>query len=1170
MFTSLRVAFVLIAFCLSSSLAAQDFSNKGKDFWIGYGNHVRMFTGTPPEQMQLYITSDVSTQGQINIASIGFSRSFTVTANQITTITIPRAAALMDDGLYNHGIHVTADNSVVVYSFIFVNAISGATVCLPTATLGRDYYSVNYTQRSNDPGSYSYFFVIAADTGTTTVEITPSAPTKGGKAANVPFLVTLQQGQIYQVLGTITGLTGVDLTGSRIRSLNNGSGCKRIAVFCGSGKVTIGCPGSGTADNLYQQMYPTATWGKKYITVPSLTNPNNIYRIILSDPTANVTLNGAALSPTVFVNNFYYEFKSNTTNVIGSDKPILVAQYFPTQGCDGNSSPGDPEMIYLNPVEQTIASVTLNSMQPAGTNINTHFLNVVLKNDPAAINSFKVDGASYTSFTPVPGDPNFTYTQIRTTAGTHNITCDTGFNIIAYGFGNVESYGFSGGTNLKDLYQFVSIKNQYAEIDYPATCTDAPFNFSMTFPYMPAKVQWAFNGLYPDESFDAPVPDSTFTKNGKQLYLYKIPKTYKGPSAGVYPIKIIANNPTADGCTGIQEIDFDLQVYPKPQAGFTFSGTCLGDTTFFTDQSVTGANSAMRWSWDFGNGNTSAAKNPFNVYTTAGSYTASLWAITQAGCITDTLKKEVDINPLPATAFQLTGPYCNGQNIIVKDVSTISSGTIAKWNWTMGDGQTLTKTVADAFNYSYATGNYTISLTTQSDKGCSSKAPDQQIAVSPMPKAGFILPENCLSDPFSQFTDTSTIADGSQSSFQYLWNFGDANATPANNIATVKDPQHRYTATGYYNVSLRVTSNNGCVDSVKQVMTVNGTVPQSAFTVDNGNAVCSNKILTFTNNSTVDFGNIIRLEIYWDYGNDPTNKTIDDTPAVGKKYSHQYPVLYNPGSKNYLIQVVAYSGESCLSTSSQTFTLKAIPELQFAAIDPVCVNVAPFVISQATVVNGLPGNGVYVGKGVGKSGLFSAAIAQPGIDTIQYVFTATNNCVNAIDQTIQVYPLPVVNAGPDSYLLEGDFLILPATASGDSLSYIWSPATALSNAAVLQPQAMPSDDITYHLTATSAQGCKASDDINIIVLKMLHVPNAFSPNGDGIHDRWEIKYLNTYPGATVEVYNRYGQLVYKSSGYPQPWDGTFNGNPLPVGTYYYIINPKNGRKQMSGYVDIIR
>jgi gliding motility-associated-like protein len=92
----------------------------------------------------------------------------------------------------------------------------------------------------------------------------------------------------------------------------------------------------------------------------------------------------------------------------------------------------------------------------------------------------------------------------------------------------------------------------------------------------------------------------------------------------------------------------------------------------------------------------------------------------------------------------------------------------------------------------------------------------------------------------------------------------------------------------------------------------------------------------------------------------------------------------------------------------------------------------------------------------------------------------------------------------------------------------------------------------------------------ITVLKKPGVPNTFSPNGDGIHDRWEIKYLDTYPGATVEIYNRYGQLVFKSTGYTKSWDGTYNGKPVPVGTYYYIVNPKNGRKQMSGYVDIIR
>ncbi len=270
------------------------------------------------------------------------------------------------------------------------------------------------------------------------------------------------------------------------------------------------------------------------------------------------------------------------------------------------------------------------------------------------------------------------------------------------------------------------------------------------------------------------------------------------------------------------------------------------------------------------------------------------------------------------------------------------------------------------------------------------------------------------------------------------------------------------------------------------------------------------------------------------------------------------------------MQVVAYSGESCLSTSTKQITIKAIPQLQFTSINPVCADVTPFLLTQTSVINGLAGNGVFSGNGVSSSGLFTPSVATVGIDSIQYRFTASNGCINSIKQAVEVYPLPKINAGTDQHLLEGGTLTIPATASGNNLRYLWSPGTALNSTTLLQPQASPVDDIVYKLTATSAQGCKASDAIAITVLKTPDVPNAFSPNGDGIHDRWQIKYLDTYPGATVDIYNRYGQLVFKSTGYSIPWDGTYNGQPLPVGTYYYIINPKNGRKQMSGYIDIIR
>jgi hypothetical protein len=132
---------LLLLFLTAMGLSAypQDFSNKGKDFWIGYANHVRMYTSqvAQQEKMSLYITSDVSTTGTVEIPGIGFNQTFTITANQISIIDIPRTARLNGDGLFNLGIHVTSARPVVVYAHICPKRL-GATVCLPTTTLGKN------------------------------------------------------------------------------------------------------------------------------------------------------------------------------------------------------------------------------------------------------------------------------------------------------------------------------------------------------------------------------------------------------------------------------------------------------------------------------------------------------------------------------------------------------------------------------------------------------------------------------------------------------------------------------------------------------------------------------------------------------------------------------------------------------------------------------------------------------------------------------------------------------------------------------------------------------------------------------------------------------------------------------------------------------------------------
>jgi gliding motility-associated-like protein len=129
----------------------------------------------------------------------------------------------------------------------------------------------------------------------------------------------------------------------------------------------------------------------------------------------------------------------------------------------------------------------------------------------------------------------------------------------------------------------------------------------------------------------------------------------------------------------------------------------------------------------------------------------------------------------------------------------------------------------------------------------------------------------------------------------------------------------------------------------------------------------------------------------------------------------------------------------------------------------------------------------------------------------------------------------------------------------------------MNNPALLTPTVSPTSDITYTLHVQSGNGCGMStDDVFVRVFKKIDIPNAFSPNGDGINDVWNINALASYPESTVKVFNRYGQIIYQSNGYSKPWDGSFNGSPLPFGTYYYIIDRKNGFPLSTGWVAIIR
>ncbi len=1480
---------LLLFFVPISLLIAQDFSNKGKDFWLGYGYHVRYVTGVPVNQQELilYFTSDQNANVTVEIPNIGYAVTYTVVANQITvSAPLPKAggqdARLTSAGLSNKGIHITSDKPIVAYAHIFNQSVSGASLLFPTNTLGKEYYSVNYTQRSNEGASNSFFFVVATEDDTQ-IEITPSATNLNGLAVGVPSApISLKKGEIYHVLGTLSGATGSDLTGSKIRSISaSGAPCKPIAVFSGSGKISIGGNGNGSADNLFAQAFPSKAWGQKYLTAPTGSQPNNYYRVCVKDPNTIVKLNGVALPKSSLQNGFYYEFKNSggvtspKPNLVEADQPILVAQYMTTQGQDGNpnfsinNNPGgDPEMIYLSPVEQTINKITLYSASQF--QILRSYINVIIKNN--GVQSFKIDGAAPAagSFIPHPEDPNYSYATLQVSNGSHALSSDSGFNAIAYGFGNAESYGYNAGTNIVDLNPPVSIQNQFpnvATVNYSATCVNTNFNLKLALSYQPSKIILDFLGASnltgpPISTFNPTSFDSTYISNGKTFYVYKIPQSYTFGAAGTYPIKFTATSevPQSDGCsnTNDQEITDNIIVNDAPIADFSVSTIDTGCVTApvqFTDLSTGSGRAIVAWNWEFGDGALSSTQSPAKTYTTAGNYNAKLTAITDFGCVAS---KTVPINlsNKPIASFTVPAITCVNSAISFTDASAIVAGTanntIAQWKWNLDNGAgTVTANTNAAQTNTYTTwGTKDVYLNAVSNTGCTSDT--FRIAggfkANPLPVVGFILPEVCLNDATATFTDTSSIADGTEAGFSYVWKFDDGVSTvdptkrpvPLTANTNSKSTAASYKTFGNYTVSLQVTSSNGCISTDNKSFTVNGSTPVPKFEVANllnGIPICTNDSLKIINQSTVDFGDVTKLEVVWDLLGAPTTTVTDQAPTVNKQYSIRYGIpttALTPATKDYSVMIKAYSGqsESCSKTLTKIVTVTYAPAVSFTDIRDICYDATPRLITQGSFVSAISATAAYSGKGISAAGLLNPITTGVGNDTIKYfvqnsagckdsafqpitvwpspvakwgiadpaceknniVFTdssvanfsnivqwnwnfgdgKTENRTNAtafthvfdtaqnytsslqvvtdsgcistanqqiirinhlpkpafslpeiclpdgrgtfvnqstiadgsealfsyvwnfgdpndpssstlkqpthkytavgpnnvqlkittkdgcvdsltqvlntiypwpraafsatpmevcqgdaiqftdlgngitsapvrwewnlgggntstsqnpnkvfadsgsytisyyfynsqgcvsdtVSQTVIVHPYPVLELGPNIVVLEGGTKALkPQYVYGTNLNYQWTPPLYLNSDIDSIPKTTPLGDITYRLNLTGIGGCMVTDTIFVKLLLAPIIPNVFSPNGDGINDRWRIQYLESYPGATVDVYDRYGMVVYSSIEYAVDWDGTRNGKSLPIGTYYYIVNPKNGRKIITGSVTIIK
>ncbi|WP_183562086.1 gliding motility-associated C-terminal domain-containing protein [Mucilaginibacter sp. SP1R1] len=280
----------------------------------------------------------------------------------------------------------------------------------------------------------------------------------------------------------------------------------------------------------------------------------------------------------------------------------------------------------------------------------------------------------------------------------------------------------------------------------------------------------------------------------------------------------------------------------------------------------------------------------------------------------------------------------------------------------------------------------------------------------------------------------------------------------------------------------------------------------------------------------------------------------------------QSPVINNvtaAAAGTYHVTIVSTAG--CNVTAAVNVSVNAQPIANAGADVSVCEGESTVLYaSGGTTYSWLP-----------VTGLSDASIANPvasPTDTTRYTVTVSNGtCSSTAVVIVNVIKKPVASAGADKHITQGQSVVLNGSAKGTNVSYYWTPADNLSSSTVLNPIAGPTEDATYTLHVVSNVGCgaEATDDVFIRVYKKVVVPNTFTPNSDGINDTWAIEALDTYPASITQVFNRYGALVFKSTGYTQAWDGRYGGQDVPSGTYYYMIDLKNGNV-LKGWVLVMR
>jgi len=666
---------------------------------------------------------------------------------------------------------------------------------------------------------------------------------------------------------------------------------------------------------------------------------------------------------------------------------------------------------------------------------------------------------------------------------------------------------------------------------------------------------------------------------------------------GVFTYKLMLRN--SSGCL---DSSFQTIRVLKPEAKMKIEvlNKCVPLEVAFNDQSIydTTFKSVL---WSFSDGQTATSPTDTIGFGIADStFGVTMFVEDILGCrdtltFEDTLKtpnKSVDFTALDSG-------ICLGDTLFLVNQSIGDNQT---YSWDFGDSSGSNQ--ENPFHVYNSSDSFTVVLSMTDNENCTIvKEKTNFVSVQNFPIAAFTadtLSANCFPLPVN-FTDTTASPFVSQ----WRWDFDDGGK------ASFQNPSHTFNRPGKFDISLIVTTSNGCSDTLTKTDYIQTSGPIADLTISK-DSVCRYEELTFTMINPSNVANVL-----WDFGD---GNTRSGNPVT---YSYQSTGTVFP------TMILSDSGNTCfISVRDTVFVEDVIADFQIGDTS----GCAPFTVSLLNTSNRADSWNWNFGDGA-QSGDFNASHTydSAGVFLIAMNISNQNGCADTAFQEVVVSDVPDISITPDTSICEGDTLLLEASG-GDN--YQWLPSTFLDRPNEAQTFSVPDQDITYRLLVSNNQGCSAEDsvsinvqpkpepfvlrDTNLIIGEQvqfnvfsgsnfsyqwtpstglscddcpdpiaqplettiyrvevrdplgcfpitdtalvevkvaftLELPEAFTPNGDGQNDRifvrgWGIKELILF-----QVYNRWGEQLYESSDLNQGWDGKFKGEDQPIGTYVYVV-----------------